>query len=191
MRWLITVLVLLCLVYLPGAGVRASGELPSTNERGTQQNRASSSSPSDQLSEDIQAVREASARLYSARMAACQAAQRETWKYARQTTVLGCVQDRFGDPLYCRQGPRAYAGTPDYNGPSYVSSFAYEQAPWTADRTYRGYYRQVYSHPQVSARTDVSLGIGATHSYFQSGMLMNPGSQAPVASRVMINNSYY
>lgn len=123
--------------------------------------------------------------------AACAAAQREAGKWARQTSVALPCKDAYGDPMYTHFGPRAYADSPMYSGPTYTASFDRVAAARIPDSTYRGLFRGVYSHPQISARTDVSLQPGATHSYMQSGMLVAPGMMAPSGTRAIINNSVY
>ena len=104
-------------------------------------------------------------------------------KWARQTMMVGAVQDQFGDPMYTEAGPRAYAGTPHYVGPAYTASFERGYVVPGTDMRDRGHERAVYARPQERSRTDAGLRAGATHSYLQSGMMRNPGSMAPSGSR--------
>lgn len=117
-----------------------------------------------------------------------EACERSASKYDRLTTQLAITKDRHGDPMYSHYGPRAYAGSPNYVGPSYASSFMRSEAVTTTNSEARQYYRGAYSHPGLHATGDTRLGVGATHSYFQSGMMMSPGSQAPSGTRAMSNN---
>lgn len=100
------------------------------------------------------------------------------------------TQDKYGDPMYTAYGPLVGTESPMYDGPRYVASFdRYAMLP-IPDPKYRGYYRQAFSNPTLTARTDVSLGVGASQMYLQSNMMWNPGSLAPSAARVMINNRW-
>lgn len=104
-------------------------------------------------------------------------------KWARQTMMVGAVQDQYGDPMYTVAGPRAYAGTPHYVGPAYTASFERGYLVPGSDQHPRTYEHAVHARPQERARTDVGLRPGATHSYLQSGMMYNPASMAPSGSR--------
>jgi hypothetical protein len=118
-----------------------------------------------------------------------EATDEEAGKYARQTTVAGWSQDEFGDPMYAKYGPRAYAGTPWYDGPAYTASFERPYpASYQPDSMARGPYRMVPSNPVVGTRSDLRLSTGATFSYMQSGMISNTGSIAPSHVRPMIGN---
>ena len=122
---------------------------------------------------------------------ACAAVQREATKYARMTTVVQPKQDSFGDPMYSRYGSRALAGSPMYNGPAYVSSFERGISHVFPDPAQRSYSRGAYSRSQVMYSTDTSVRSGATQSYVQQGMLMNPGSWAPSVHRAPGSNAWY
>lgn len=115
--------------------------------------------------------------------------EREATKYNKLTAPVGPVKDRFGDPMYTYYGPRAYVGTPLYSGPRYAASFDRPYPPLVPDAVNRSYARgaagAVYS---AGMHTGGYLGVGASHSYFQSGMMMNPVSQAPSGTRAMENN---
>lgn len=100
------------------------------------------------------------------------------------------TQDKYGDPMYTAYGPLVGTESPMYDGPRYIASFdRYAMLP-IPDPEYRGYYRQAFSNPTLTARTDVSLGVGASQMYLQSNMMWNPGSMAPSAARVMTNNRW-
>jgi hypothetical protein len=116
---------------------------------------------------------------------------RETRKLASLTTVAPPAKDKYGDPMYGAYGPLPFSpGSPMYDGPRYAASFdRYMMLPMP-DGTHRGYYRQAFSNPGLTARSDVSLGVGASQSYFTSGMMVHPGSMAPSAARVMTNNRW-
>jgi hypothetical protein len=101
------------------------------------------------------------------RAAYSEAARMEAERRAQATQnvrVIGREKDRFGDPMYVRYGPRAYAGTPDYIGPRYASSFepvapacAYESEPRRADPS-------IYV-PTAPARSDTLLKPSAARPY--------------------------
>lgn len=129
--------------------------------------------------------------LHQSMAAAIEAGQRESTKHARATRPVTHTPDAFGDPMYGHYGARAYVGSPNYAGPSYAASFSPGDRFYLPDSEYRGYYRGVYSHPQMYQRTDAGLGAGASWSYMQHGMLMAPGTQAPSGARAIINNSRY
>lgn len=112
-----------------------------------------------------------------------QAMDREAGKWARQTRMVGAEQDIYGDPMYAAYGPRAYADTPYYNGPSYTASFQRGYAGPVADARNRTYYRDVYGVPQVRTHSDVGLVSGSSQSYLQSGMIYSPASMAPAGWR--------
>src|SRR5690606_25267588 len=111
---------------------------------------------------------------------------------AARTAIYRPEKDRFGDPMYVAYGRRAYAGTPWYNGPAYVSSFEIE--PRIPDEVLYGraslYWPGALSNPGYAPRTDVTLGVGASHSFIQHGMVMDPGSVAPSYARPMQFNRY-
>lgn len=175
---------ILLLVTVIGAGVTfAGGELQGKGKRAAR--------PSAEVAELMEHSSAATRALYTASDQMCAAAEHASQKWARLTTPVKPTQDGWGDPMYGHYGKPAHADSPMYVGPSYVASFEAEESAVVVDAEHRAYYRGAYSHPQLAAKTDVSLQPGATHSYMQSGMLMNPGMQAPVYSRAIINNSRY
>jgi len=111
---------------------------------------------------------------------------------AARTAIYRPEKDRFGDPMYVAYGRRAYAGTPWYSGPAYVSSFEIEpQIPYEVLYGRASlYWPGALSNPGYVPRTDMSLGVGASHSYMQHGMVMDPGSVAPSYARPMQFNRY-
>ena len=115
--------------------------------------------------------------------------QRANEGYSKLVEPIGPNKDRFGDPMYTFYGPRAYVGTPSYVGPRYAASFERPGPPLLPDSLDRSYSRgasgTVYS---AGMHTGGYLGVGASHSYFQAGMMMNPVSQAPSGTRAMENN---
>lgn len=128
--------------------------------------------------------------LTNAETAAASAAAAVMTKRANLVFAPGPSQDKYGDPMYTAYGPLVGTESPMYSGPRYIASFdRYAMLP-IPDGEYRGYYRQAFSHPGVGARTDVSLGVGASQMYLQSNMMYNPGSMAPSAARVMTNNRW-
>lgn len=130
--------------------------------------------------------------LAMAEMDAAAAVEYERHKLNRLTFAAPAAKDKYGDPMYTFYGPLPYTSSPEfvYHGPRYVASFDRFQMLPLPDGEYRGYYRQAFSNPTLTARTDTSLGIGASQSYFQSGMMVHPGSMAPSAARVMTNNRW-
>lgn len=156
----------------------AGGELPAS----------STTQKTTETPEIVQHVRSVTQALKLTTEEACRAVEHEATKYERATDVAMPTRDRYGDPMYARYGARAYAGSPMYAGPAYTASFERYHNVMLPDSEYRGYYRERFSVPGLSARTDVSLAPGATHSYVQSGMLMNPASEAPSVYRPMMNN---
>lgn len=159
----------------------ASGELPAGGAKRQHTNAV-------QLPEEVIHSREITRALKSITDKACAAAEHERTKYDRLTVAVTPVKDRFGDPMYTNYGPRAYAGTPAYTGPGYTASFERGESLLLPDSAFRGYYRQAFSNPTVGAQTDIGLGVGANHMYFQSGMMYSPGSQEPSAARSIMNN---
>lgn len=154
-------------------------------EKKTQSTTVQTQSVADELVQHTQSVTEA---LRISREEAAVAIDRERTKYDRLTVPIAPSHDRFGDPLYSHYGPRPYAGSPNYIGPAYTASFERSEGVIVPDGTYRGYYRGVYSHPTMHAKSDFGLREAATHSYFQSGMVYSPGSQAPQGDRAMMFN---
>jgi hypothetical protein len=115
--------------------------------------------------------------------------ERAATRYSKIVEPIGPKKDKFGDPMYTFYGPRAYVGTPSYVGPRYPASFERPGPALIPDQVDRSYLRgaagAVYS---PGMHTGGYLGVGASHSYFQSGMMMNPVSQAPSGTRAMENN---
>jgi len=110
---------------------------------------------------------------------------------ARANKVLAVqpAQDKYGDPMYTWYGPLVpEPGTPMYDGPRYGASFSRGYSVPMPDGNYRGYARGRYSQPGFISHTDIVLGTSANNSYMQHGMQVAPGSMAPSAARVMINN---
>lgn len=161
------------------------GELPA---RKTTMRRSVERQVSHEAAEVMRYSTERTRALYATTAEALEANRRVATKYDRLTEPIPIVRDKYGDPMYARYGPRAYAGSPNYAGPAYAASFVRGDPVLLPDSEYRGYYRGVYSHPQIGARTDVGLRPGASHSYLQSGMLYSPGSQASQADRPMMFN---
>lgn len=129
------------------------------------------------------------AGLYSLEMQAAQAAHSAILERKSKVIAVQPVQDRFGDPMYTHYGPLPVRpGTPMYDGPRYAASFDRGYMIPMPDGNYRGYLRGRYSQPGIISRTDVVLGTAANNSYMQHGMQVAPGSMAPSAARVMINN---
>jgi hypothetical protein len=128
--------------------------------------------------------------LYQSEEAAASAAQAVMTKRANLVFAPGPYQDKYGDPMYTAYGPLVGTDSPLYDGPRYVASFdRYAMLPMP-DGEYRGYYRQAFSNPTLTARTDTTLGVGASQMYLQSNMMWNPGSMSPSAARVMTNNRW-
>jgi hypothetical protein len=121
---------------------------------------------------------------------AAAAAAKVMEKRAMLVFAPGPSQDKYGDPMYTAYGPLVGTDSPMYDGPRYVASFDRYAMISIPDAEYRGYYRQAFSNPTLTARTDVSLGVGASQMYLQSNMMWNPGSMAPSAARVMTNNRW-
>ncbi len=113
------------------------------------------------------------------------------YRHAARTMVVRPVKDQYGDPMYGAYGPRAYAGTPWYNGPAYTASFEIDrQIPyWVLDGRARLYWPGAQADPGYVPRTDVNLGVGTSHSHIQHGMLMHHGSVAPSYARPMQFNN--
>lgn len=136
---------------------------------------------------------------YASRQAALAQTLQETeaiiahsaYRHAARTTVVRPVKDQYGDPMYGAYGPRAYAGTPLYNGPAYTASFEIDrQIPyWVLDGRSRLYWPGAQSDPGYVPRTDVNLGVGTSQSFIQHGMLMHHGSVAPSYARPMQFNN--
>lgn len=128
--------------------------------------------------------------LYQSQAAAMAEVRKEWARVNNRIFAPGPYQDKYGDPMYTAYGPIVGADSPMYNGPRYVASFdRYAMLP-VPDGNSRVYYRQAYSHPGLTTRTDVSMGVGATQSYMQHGMMTHPGSMAPSAARAMTNNRW-
>jgi len=125
-------------------------------------------------------------------MDAAAAVQAERSKSSTLVFAAPAFKDKFGDPMYTEYGPLPYTSSPDfvYHGPRYVASFDRFMMLPVPDGEYRGYYRQAFSNPTLTYRTDTSPGIGASQSYFQHGMMVHPGSMAPSSARVMTNNRW-
>ncbi len=162
----------------------AGGELTRTEIQRTEHNNVAA-----ELGQHYQSRQRA---LAMSEMDASAAVNYERNKLNRLTFASPPAKDKYGDPMYTAYGPLPYTSSPDfiYHGPRYVASFDRFQMLPVPDSEYRGYYRQAFSNPTLTARTDTSLGIGASQSYFQSGMMVHPGSMAPSASRVMTNNRW-
>jgi len=129
------------------------------------------------------------AGLYQQEFAAASAAEAAMRERASKVDVVRPIQDKFGDPMYTWYGPLPVEkGTPMYDGPRYAASFDRAYAQPMPDQEYRGYARGRYSQPGIISRTDTVLGVAANNSYMQHGMQVAPGSMAPSAARVMINN---
>lgn len=129
------------------------------------------------------------AGLYQLEMQAALAAQAALDERAAKVIAVRPVQDRFGDPMYTWYGPLPVEkGTPMYDGPRYAASFDRGYLEPVPDGQYRGYARGRYSQPGLVSHTDIILGTAANNSYMQHGMQVAPGSMAPSAARVMINN---
>ena len=113
--------------------------------------------------------------------------------FVSKVRVIEREKDEYGDPLYVRYGPRAYADTPCYGGPAYTASFEPRQV-MSGTPTYRSLPQIIESSgyvPSAPARSDVLLKPGASFSYVQSGMRVNPGSERGSVSRPAAQNSYY
>lgn len=119
------------------------------------------------------------------------AAQLENQRRERvqaQVRVVERRKDAFGDPMYVVYGPRAYAGTPCYQGPREVSSFE----PRPTDYTFRTSPQTAVAAvaaPSVPARSDLVLQAGASFSYARSAMNVSPGAAAPSVWRAVRGNS--
>lgn len=137
-----------------------------------------------------QRIADLQAGLAQMEMSAALAAQAALDERAKKVSVVRPVKDKYGDPMYTWYGPLAVeAGTPMYDGPRYAASFDRGYMEPMPDGQYRGYARGRYSNPGlVSSHTDTILGVSANNSYMQHGMQVAPGSMAPSAARVMINN---
>ncbi len=107
------------------------------------------------------------------------------YRNTRRTAVLVPTKDQYGDPMYAAYGRRAYAGTPFYNGPAYVSSFGMARdVPYEVMvGGVRQYWSGSQSDPGYVPRTDVNLGVTTGQGYMQHGMQIGPGSIAPSHSR--------
>jgi hypothetical protein len=129
------------------------------------------------------------AGLYNLEARAALAAESALIERKKLVSVVKPVQDKFGDPMYTFYGPLPVEkGTPSYDGPRYAASFDRGYMQPMPDGEYRGYMRGRYSQPGIISHTDTVLGVAANNSYMQHGMQVAPGSMAPSAARVMINN---
>lgn len=129
------------------------------------------------------------AGLAQSEFAAAQAAESALMERRKKVTVVRPVQDRFGDPMYTAYGPLPVEpGTPMYDGPRYAASFDRGYMEPGPSGEFRGYSRGRYSNAGIISHTDTVLGVAANNSYMQHGMQVAPGSMAPSAARVMINN---
>ncbi len=139
--------------------------------------------------ETRQRIASLQAGLHNLEMQAALSAQAAMEDRAAKVTVVRPVQDKFGDPMYTWYGPLPVEkGTPMYDGPRYAASFDRGYMEPMPDGEYRGYARGRYSNPGLVSHTDTILGTAANNSYMQHGMQVAPGSMAPSAARVMINN---
>lgn len=165
----------------PGIPAVAGGEM-------TAYERASRTAVSSAAS--VQARNAAlTAGLHSLEAQAAHAAHAAMLERKSKVTVARPVQDKFGDPMYTFYGPLPVEkGTPMYDGPRYAASFDRGYMQPMPDGEHRGYLRGRYSQPGIISRTDTILGTAANNSYMQHGMQVAPGSMAPSAARVMINN---
>lgn len=82
----------------------------------------------------------------------------------KKVSVIRWEKDAYGDPMYVRYGPRAYAGTPQYVGPAYASSFV-ARAPSYSFRTESRLPDSSTYVPSAPARSDVVLRTGIGSCY--------------------------
>lgn len=148
-----------------------------------------SSTSSRDAMEARQRIASLQAGLSQLEMQAALSAQAALEARKAKVTVVRPVQDEFGDPMYTWYGPLPVEkGTPMYDGPRYAASFDRGYMEPVPDGQYRGYARGRYSQRNLVSHTDLTLGVAANNSYMQHGMQVAPGSMAPSAARVMINN---
>jgi len=162
------------------AAATAGGELTGSNE---------TRSISQQSAETRARIAGLQKGLAQYEMTAALDAQTALDARARKVVAVQPAQDKYGDPMYTWYGPLVpEPGTPMYDGPRYGASFSRGYSVPMPDGNYRGYARGRYSQPGFISHTDIVLGTAANNSYMQHGMQVAPGSMAPSAARVMINN---
>ncbi len=151
--------------------------------------RSSTAASSSRTMQTRQRIANLQAGLSQMEMTAALAAQAALDERAKKVSVVRPVKDKYGDPMYTWYGPLPVEkGTPMYDGPRYAASFDRGYLEPVPDGQYRGYARGRYSQPGLVSHTDTILGTAANNSYMQHGMQVAPGSMAPSAARVMINN---
>ena len=172
-----------CLIIGLTAGAFAGGELS------TGYDQPYASTASTRAVATRQHIANLQAGLSKLEMSAALSAQAALDRREAKVTVVKPVQDKFGDPMYTWYGPLPVEkGTPMYDGPRYAASFDRGYLQPVPDGDYRGFARGRYSQPGIISHTDVVLGVAADNMYMQHGMQVAPGSMAPSAARVMINN---
>ncbi len=81
-----------------------------------------------------------------------------------QVKILPRQKDRFGDPMYVTYGQRAYAGTPEYVGPRYASSFEPLSPRFPYQTDVLRPISSIYV-PSAPAKSDVVLKPSASRPY--------------------------